>query len=151
VAERLHTAESEHDGDTTGWDTELHALQRAEQQPVDGRVGIAIGRQPPHALGHPGGLTQPLQILADAGEGMDHIEVVDPDEIAAPGVEEHQLADGEQLQGAGEPRFHAASGLGHATDLPPFTGKEGDNPIALPEREAADHDGGDLAERHLRR
>jgi len=43
--------------------------------------------------------------------------VVDPDQLAPVRVEEDQLAEREELEGAGEPRPEPARGLGDAADL----------------------------------
>ena len=49
--------------------------------------------------------------------GCDDVEVVDPHQLAAAGVEEDELPEREQLEGAAEARAHPARGLGDAPHL----------------------------------
>ena len=96
------------------------ALERAEaanEEPEQRRLRIAVGREPGHALDGPRPLPQPLEVLAHADEGRHDVEVVDPNQLAPPGVEEDQLAQREQLEGAAEARARPARRLGHAPQL----------------------------------
>ena len=64
-------------------------------------------REPGHDLHDPGRLAQPPEVFAQRGERMRHVEVVDADQLAPPGVEEHQLAEREQLERAAEARLQS--------------------------------------------
>ena len=127
------------------------ALERpkvANKEPEQRRVRIAIGRQPGHTLDGPRALPQPLEVLAHADEGRHDVEMVHPDELAPPGVEEDQLAQGEQLERTAESRAHPTRCLGHAAQLAEFQRVEVDEPIALAELAAADHDRRCLVDGH---
>src|SRR5262249_11334614 len=103
MPERLdapHTERHRHPGRRT------RAVQRPEpahQQAEEGHVPIALGSQPRHALDHPRGLRQLLEVLAHAIEGPRDVEVVDADQLAAPAIEEDELAERAELERAAEP------------------------------------------------
>ena len=80
-------------------------------------MGVSLGRETRHALRDPGGLAEPLEIVAQPGEGPHDVEVVDLDEVAPPAVEEDQLAQRERLEGAPETRSHAARRPRHPAHL----------------------------------
>lgn len=120
----------------------------ANEEPEQRRVRIAIGGQPSHTLEGPRPLSQPLEVLAQADEWRHDVEVVHPDELAPPGVEEDQLAQGEQLEGASESRAHPTGCLGHAPQLAELQRVEVDEPIALAELAAPDHDRPCLVDGH---
>src|SRR5256885_3622610 len=111
-------------------------------------VPVVLGRQTRHALDDPRRLPESLEVTADPVEGMQDVEVIDPDQLAPARVEEDQLAEREELEGAGEPRADPARGLGDATDLAEVARVEGDHPVALAERERADDNRAGLAEPH---
>src|SRR5262249_42044373 len=79
-------------------------------------------------------------------EGPRDVEVVDADQLAAPAVEEDELPERAELKRAAEPRAHAPGRFGDAADLAEIARIERDEPIALPQREGPDHDGGGFAE-----
>ncbi len=119
------------------------ALERpkvANEEPEQRRVRIAIGRQPGHTLDGPRPLPQSLEVLAQADEWRHDVEMIHPNELAPPGVEEDQLAQGEQLEGTSESRAHPTGCLGHTPQLAELERVEVDEPIALAELAAADHD-----------
>ena len=76
--------------------------ETADQQTEEGDVPIALGGQPRHALDHPRRLRQLLEIFADPVEGTRDVEVIDADQLAAPAVEENELAEGAELERAAE-------------------------------------------------
>src|SRR5207244_9078720 len=92
------------------------------------------GGQSRHALDHPRRLGQPIQIVAYPVERAGDVEVIDADQLAAAAVEEDELAERAQLEGAAEPRAHAPGGLRHAADLAEIARIEGDETIALTQR-----------------
>ena len=85
------------------------------------------------------------------GERLHRVEVVHAHEIAAPRVEEHQLAEREQLERAAEARAHPAGRLRHAANLAVLAREERHHPVALAEREAADHHRRRGSKAHVRR
>ena len=73
------------------------ALERpkvANEEPEQRRVRVAVGGQPGHALDSPRALPQPLEVLAQSDEWRHDVEMIHPNELASPGVEEDQLARG---------------------------------------------------------
>ena len=83
----------------------LHRAQGPDQQAEEGRLPDRARRScaPPSRPSTP---PRPArsEVLAHRGERTRDVEVVDADQLAAPGVEEHQLAEGEQLERAAESR-----------------------------------------------
>jgi len=80
-------------------------------------------------------------MLAHPHEGMDDVEVVHPHQITAPGVEEDELAQREQLERASEARSRPPRRLGHAPKLAVIASIEIHEPVALSESPAADDHG----------
>src|SRR5215813_12985231 len=127
------------------------ALQRAEapqHEAEEGRLRIAIGGKAGEALHHPRTLSQPLQVLAHAHEGMHDVEVVHPHELAAARVEEDELAQGEELQRAAKARARAPRRLGHTAHPTVVPRVEVDEAIALSEGAPPDDDALRLVESH---
>src|SRR5690242_6480413 len=87
-------------------------------------------------------------MLTHAHEGAHDVEVVHLHQLAAPAVEEHQLAEREQLERAAEARAGAARPPGDAAQLAVVAAVEVDESVALAERATADHDRPGLVERH---
>src|SRR6185369_3671727 len=98
----------------------------------------------------PGRLAERVEILAEGRERMRHVEVVDVDEVAAPGVEEDELAEREELQGAAESRPDPARGLRYPAQAAEVPREEGHHAVALTEGEAPDHHGRRSAQGHVR-
>ncbi len=151
MAERVETADAEADGDPGRRHRRVDGTEAPAEQPVERGVRITVGRQPRHALHDPGRLAEPVQVLAHVGERLHDVEVVDAHQLAAPGVEEDELPEREELEGAPEARPHPPRRLGDSTKLPVLAREEGHHSIALAEREAADDERRRLAERHVRR
>jgi hypothetical protein len=80
-------------------------------------------------------------MLAHPHEGMDDVEVVHPHQITAPRVEEHELAQREQLERASEARSRPPRRLGHAPHLAVIASVEVHEPVALAEGAAPDDHG----------
>ncbi len=140
MTEQVDAADPEPDGHLPGALGLLGCAQGPDEQRVQRGLRIVFGRQPGHALHHPGGVPQALEILAQPRERMRDVEVVDTEQITAAGVEEDQVAERQELERAAEPRPGAARGAGHATHPPEVPGVEGDEPVTLPERPSADDD-----------
>ena len=100
-------------------------------------VGVALGREPGHASPPTHAASpEPLRgARAASTNGRDDVEVVDADQLAPPGVEEHQLAEREQLERAAEARAQPARRLGDAAHLAEVARVEAHQAIALPERQ----------------
>src|SRR2546426_1207376 len=148
VAEGIDASQPEDGGHPSRLGAGLDAAQRADQQAVHGGVRIAIGGQPADALGDPRRVSQAPEIPANAFEGVHDVEVIDLHQIAAAAVEEDQLAEREELEGAAEPGSHPPSRPGDAPNLAVVAREEGDDSIALREGKAPDHDGSRLAQSH---
>ena len=118
----------------------LERPQVANEEPEQRRVRVAVGGKPGHTLDSPRPLPQPLEVLAQADEWRHDVEMIHPNELAPPGVEEDELAQGEQLEGTSESRAYPTRCLGHAPQLAELQRVEVDEPIALAELAAADHD-----------
>src|SRR5262245_27665706 len=101
---------------------------------------IAVGAQPCHELHGPCSLPEALEVLAEPDKGCHDIEVIHLNENAPPAVEENQLPQREQLEGAAEPGPHPPSCLGHAANLAELERVELDEPVTLAEVATADHD-----------
>src|SRR6266849_4050112 len=80
-------------------------------------------------------------MLAHSHEGMDDVEVVHPHQVAASRVEEDELAQGEKLEGTAEARARPPRRFGHPAHLAVIARVEVHQPIAFPERAAADDHG----------
>src|SRR5574341_270620 len=126
----------------------LERLEAPHEQPVNSSVPVAVGGEARHALDDPRAAAESLEVLANAVERADDVEVVDLHQLAPARVEEDELAKREELEGAREARLHATRGAGDPTDLAEIARIEGDDPVALAEREGADHDRRGPAEPH---
>ena len=151
MAEHIHAADAEGHGHPTRRYPRFDTAKSPHQEPVQGDIGIPLGGEPPYALGDPGRLTQTREIGPHVIERAQHVEVVHLDELAPSAVEEHELPQCQQLERAAEARADAAGGPGHAADLAVLPGEERDDPIALPQGEAADDDRRRLAQGHVRK
>ena len=90
VAEEVDGPDGEADGDPGRRDAAaLQGAQASHGQPEEGRMRVAVGGQTGQAFGHPGAAPQPLEVLADGDERVNDVELVDADELAPTGVEEH--------------------------------------------------------------
>src|SRR5437867_3506707 len=117
VTQRLERAHAEAERDARRRDRPLQGAQAPDQQRIERHVPVALGRQARHPLDDPRRLPEPLEVSTHPAERAHDVEVVDPDQLAPVRVEEDQLAEGEELEGAGEPRPEPARGLGDAADL----------------------------------
>src|SRR5262245_51141072 len=104
MAEGVDTADAEGQGHGAWSIPLLQAGQRSHELAIYGGVGVAVAGQPRYAFHDPRRLAESLQVLAQAGEGRDHVEVVDAHEVALAGVEEDELALREGLEGPSESR-----------------------------------------------
>src|SRR3990172_1914785 len=93
-------------------------------------------------------LPQPLQMLADPDERMDDVEVVHAHQLAAPRVEEAELAECEELQRAAEAGPRAPRRLGDPAHPAVVARVEVHQPVALAERPAPDDNALRLVQRH---
>ena len=103
MAERFDTSHAEGDRHPRRRPRAVERAEAAEQQAEERDVPIALAGQPRHALDHPRRLPQPIQVLAHAVEGARDVEVVDPNQLASPAVEEDELAERAELERAAEP------------------------------------------------
>ena len=108
---------------------------------------IAVGGEARHHLHRPRALAEPLQVLPHSDERAHDVEVVDLDQIAPPAVEEHHLAEREQLERAPEARAGPARRPGDAPHLAVLAGVEVHEAVALPEGAPPDHHRAGLVER----
>src|SRR5207248_11727902 len=106
MAEHVQAARTETDGHARRPGGTRERTQRAREKSEQRGVGIALRRQPVHALDDPGPLAEALEVRADRREGIEDVEVVDAHEVGAARVEEDELAQREQLQRAAEARAH---------------------------------------------
>ena len=129
-------------------------LQRAgapgRSRAKERRMRIAVGGEARHHLHHPRPLPEPLQVLPHPRRRAHDVEVVHLDQLAAPAVEEHHLAEGEQLERAPEARPGPARRAGDAPHLAVLAGVEVHEAVALPEGAPPDHHRAGLVERHVR-
>src|SRR5262249_52065126 len=151
VTEHVETAHAEAHGDAGRRRSARAGAQCAREQSVECGGWIALGGQAADALHDPGRLPESLEIRAERREWLQHVEVIDAHQLAASRVEEHELAEREQLQRAAEARAHAARGLCDAANLAVLARVERDHPVAFAEVEGPDHHRRGFAERHVRR
>jgi hypothetical protein len=140
VSQQVDAADPEPDGDLAGALGILCGAQRPDEERVQRGMRVVLRGQAGHALHHPGRVPQALEVLAQSRERMHDVEVVQAQEVAAPGVEEHQLADGQELERAAEPRARPSRGARDTRDPAGVLRVEGDEPIGLPQGTAPDDD-----------
>ncbi len=150
MAEQVHRPQAEADRDPRGAPGQLQRGERPDQQREEGRMGIAIGGEARHHLHRPRALAEALQVLAHPDERAHDVEVVHLDQLAPPAVEEHHLAQREQLERAPEARPGPAGRAGDAPHLAVLAGVEVHEAVALPEGAPPDHHRAGLVERHVR-
>src|SRR5262249_57423373 len=63
VAEQIHRSQREAAGDALGTRARVERAEAPERQAEEGRLGIAIRREPRQALDDPRPLPQPLEVL----------------------------------------------------------------------------------------
>jgi len=102
VAEHVQAADAEADGHACRRRGARERTQGAREQSVECRVRITLGGEPADALDDPRRLPETLKIHAHGGERLQHVEVVHAYQLAAPRVEEDELAEREELQRAAE-------------------------------------------------
>src|SRR5215470_16653474 len=93
-------------------------------------------------------MSESLEVLPHGDERLDDVEVIHPDQLAPARVEEQQLSQREELEGAPKARARSARRLGDPAQLAELERVEVDETVALAEGAPADHDRGRPVDRH---
>src|SRR4029453_10115307 len=120
----------------------IEGTETSQGEAEEGGLRIAIGGEPGEALDDPRPLPQPLQGLHPPNE------VVPANQLAAARVEEDELAQGEELERAAEAGACPPRRLGYSPHPAMVARVEVHEPVAFPERPAADHDALGLVQSH---
>ena len=118
MAEEVDQPHAEDHGDPAWRHARLEALEATHEESVHGHVWIPLAREAADALGHPRALAQALEVAPDTIERPHDVEVIDPDEVAPPRVEENELAQREKLERPCEPRLEPTGRPGNPSDSP---------------------------------
>ena len=115
------------------------AREGADQHGVEPGVGVALlghlvgDLQQGHAPG------QPLEVLPDGAEGVEHLHLVHDVELAPP-LPQQEVHVGQRLEPGPEFRGGLAHPLGHGPHLAVALGQEDDDAVGLAEAVGAQHD-----------
>src|SRR5205807_10458558 len=150
VAERFDAPDAEAEGGAGGPPRCLDGAQAAHQEAVQGTVAVLLGGEPGHALDDPRRVPEPVEVVADPAERMHDVEVVDAEQVALAGIEEHEFPEREQLERAAEPRPRP-SGISLDPVVPAEPPRvECPEAVAVRYPAAADHDRLGLLQSHVR-
>ena len=124
------------------------ARERAHDQAVERRVGIALGGQPSHALEHPRAAPERSRCSRTATNGCRMSKWSTRTSSLRPVSKNTQPAEREGLERASEARPRPARRARHAPHLAVLAGVELDEAVALPEGPPPHHDRVGPVERH---
>ena len=126
----------------------LERVEGAKQKAEERWARIPIHAEPPQALDDPRAAPEAPEIFPDRLKRPDDVEVIDGNKLGVRPLKKHELAIGEQLQGAAEFRSPATGALGHAGEFSEFPRVKGDELVRLADGAASDRDRPALLDPH---
>src|SRR3990172_1582910 len=126
----------------------LERVEGAKQKAEERWARIPIHAEPPQALDDPRAAPEAPEIFPDRLERPDDVEVIDGNKLGVRPLKKHELAIGEQLQGAAEFRSPATGALGHAGEFSELSRVKGDELVRLADGAASDRDRPALLDPH---